>query len=546
MKPYNTSFVRPGGLTLTVSAPCRHPRSLDFSSLARRGKYSQEMEPSPRLELVTAMHRVLSDSASTLSPDTIISYYNGIRSFFEFLADEDSSEFVRSSNCITRETSRGFLSWLEKQQLKKRWSDGTVIALFGGYQSVLRMLVDSGIADSDAHLGPVFRGTSPKRAETEGYSKDELRRIVRALREDLQAVEDGKLVLSPGPILALRATLICALTGRNEADIINARADCLSEHPFKPGQYLLSTQKRRAGRHSIVSAGEGLTGDTNSPAGPVKADVARLVMVTLQENEAERAQAPARLRDYLWLYRDNTLRGQGSLKTLKSLRNALIAFQRRHHLVDDDGERLIPSNRRLRKTLAIHLNAALSDPTRTSRVLGNSIDVAFNYYSPVTPEMEERFRFCGIALESSVRDLSKSGERRIARKYNLSSDQIQKIRSSEWSTPVGSCSEPHNGRYAPQNGSPCTKFLHCFRCPNFVVVGDEAGLHRLFSFYWMIVSERHRIGSKQWKRVYGHIVRVIDNDIATRFSPRIVTLSRERAKANPYPLWRSVAGADNE
>ena len=38
------------------------------------------------------------------------------------------------------------------------------------------------------------------------------------------------------------------------------------------------------------------------------------------------------------------------------------------------------------------------------------------------------------------------------------------------------------------------EFLNCFRCSSFVVTADD--LHRLLSFYWLLVRERGRIGAK--------------------------------------------------
>jgi ribosomal protein L31E len=69
-----------------------------------------------------------------------------------------------------------------------------------------------------------------------------------------------------------------------------------------------------------------------------------------------------------------------------------------------------------------------------------------------------------------------------------------------------------------------------------VVTSDD--LHRAFSLYWMLVRMRESMGSDAWKRAYGHIIRIIDKEIAPKFDAELVALQRQRAKAEPHPFWR--------
>jgi hypothetical protein len=67
----------------------------------------------------------------------------------------------------------------------------------------------------------------------------------------------------------------------------------------------------------------------------------------------------------------------------------------------------------------------------------------------------------------------------------------------------------------------------------------ESDLYRLYSFYWLILVERASIGKKRWKRLYGWVVREIDNGIAPNFSEKVVAEAKALAKSNPHPMWRN-------
>ncbi|HEP9852780.1 TPA: hypothetical protein VDW31_006079, partial [Pseudomonas aeruginosa] len=106
----------------------------------------------------------------------------------------------------------------------------------------------------------------------------------------------------------------------------------------------------------------------------------------------------------------------------------------------------------------------------------------------------------------------------------------------EVNTAVARCKDTVNGHRAPKNGSHCVEFLNCFRCSSFVVTADD--LHRLLSFYWLLVRERGRIGAKNWVRLYRHIIKIIDEKILPKFDKSTVVAAREKARQNPHPFWK--------
>jgi|TARA_Y100001001_G_C7826155_1_gene245272 acyl-coenzyme A synthetase/AMP-(fatty) acid ligase len=49
---------------------------------------------------------------------------------------------------------------------------------------------------------------------------------------------------------------------------------------------------------------------------------------------------------------------------------------------------------------------------------------------------------------------------------------------------------------------------------------------------------RQKMGASAWKRVYGHIIRIIDQEIAPQFDGELVSIQRQRAEVDPHPFWR--------
>ena len=113
-------------------------------------------------------------------------------------------------------------------------------------------------------------------------------------------------------------------------------------------------------------------------------------------------------------------------------------------------------------------------------------------------------------------------------------------------TPVGRCTDPKEGDYAPKRGGgSCMSFLNCFRCRNYVLTADD--LNRLYSFYWRILKERGAMEPQRWQRQLAHIVRLIDRDVIEHgvangtFKREFVEKEKARARDDPHPFWRADA-----
>lgn len=69
----------------------------------------------------------------------------------------------------------------------------------------------------------------------------------------------------------------------------------------------------------------------------------------------------------------------------------------------------------------------------------------------------------------------------------------------------------------------------------------ESDLHRLFSFYWLLIKERNLLIRSRWHKLYGWVIREIDQVIAIRFPAEVVKKAREDSFQNPHPMWRDRA-----
>jgi hypothetical protein len=289
----------------------------------------------------------------------------------------------------------------------------------------------------------------------------------------------------------------------------------MEPHPLKETWSLLRTIKYRAGCAQRT---------------PVSPDVVYLYDKALQLSERYVTAAPDAWKDRVWLYREGG-RGRHKPGPVRLLSHSSLAggtrrFVARHDLLSDDGSPLSLTVSRLRKTLENRLwRLSGGDPLAVARLMGHTVRVADLHYFRPTPEMERNHKFLGEALVATW-----SGRDKGAQGCSSRSVTAEK-------TPVGRCRDPYAGELAPKDGRACMDFLSCFRCSSYVVIEEEADLYRLYSFYWFLIRERARVGASRWAKVYGWIVRLIDEQVTARFDPTRVKAAREKARTQPHPFW---------
>jgi hypothetical protein len=251
----------------------------------------------------------------------------------------------------------------------------------------------------------------------------------------------------------------------------------------------------------------------------------RLIERVIALTEPLRHEAPTHLRERLWLFRPPRGRNAHHVTaihgaTINRVMTTLI--KECPALRDADGTALRVNISRMRKTFGNRVFEIVGeDLSLTAKVLGNTPRVADNHYMVPGEHAEKNWRFMGNLLVQELREGS--------------------LASHAAKTPVGRCSDPKNGQFAPMNGATCTNFLNCLRCRAYVVTGDD--LYRIFSFYWLVVRERAQVDTRTWARHYGHVIRIIDRDIAAAgvsrrmFTQAKADAERARAHTTPHPYW---------
>lgn len=490
-------------------------RSFDFAPFYGNG-----------IDAVTqACHQVVDAmiAAGVLQPPTIASYcYSGLKVFLPFcvqverqpggaltLRDIDSGlieDFV---------THLGIRPTRSGQPMSYRAQRSTYVNV----KSVLIALCHRKLLPSPDVLFPKnpFPGASARchlRQVEPPLSDTERQRVVKALGSDLSAISQGRFQGAAHEQLALGLLAIALRTGRNTIPLIELGRDAIGPHPLKDNRRLLRTVKRRGNCTHLTPLRFHESRETELS---VAMDVVAIYERVRQMTADLVAEAPAHLHDRLWLYRTKRAASAGEVTALtpRCLYDAITALVNRHDLKRDDGGPLRVTPRLLRKTFENRLwRLSGGDLFLTARLAGHSVSVADRHYLAVSPEMLEEHRLAGEVLVQTLSD------RRVA---DLAF------------TPIARCKDPLEGDLAPKTGQPCMDFLSCFRCHSFVVTGDD--LYRLFSFYWLLIRERSRLGARPWARAYAWVIRVIDRDVAPQYEAAQVHAARERARVAPHPFW---------
>jgi hypothetical protein len=341
---------------------------------------------------------------------------------------------------------------------------------------------------------------------------------------------------------------IAARTGRNTTPLLELTRDAVLPHPIKPDKLgLLVTYKRR-GRKASVQPFEKPQEIADMISLPM--DVLTLYREVASMTEPLVSEASQEERNQLWLYRKNRA-FSGKVVTLNSdtMYCAVQRLIKRHNLTED-GKPLQLNISRLRKTFAQRIwQSSGGDLIATAEQLGNTPKVAGQSYVAVTPDMVTNFRRLGILMHADwagkMDDMAFLEE--LARETGIPADRLRDIAVGYNNTGVGRCTDPRNGANAPGDGSLCTRWLECFRCPNQLIM--ESDLHRLFSFYFLLLKERNHISREKWDTLYAPIIQIIDEEIIAPnlrtkhnpsgcFDPYRANRARAEAEMAPHRMWQ--------
>ncbi|SAL81008.1 hypothetical protein AWB67_05738 [Caballeronia terrestris] len=479
-------------------------------------------------------------------------YWGGVSEWFDFLDSATGSHHpVHCIADIDRHALETFIRWLQRRPARTksgRLSPATARSLYVGLKTVLMQCVATGELRRDCFARQPFPNAGRAYKSPPPYTKEEMQALLGALASDLRAIRTGSFVGTHADRMLVYFLLVAARTGRNPTSLCEMTRDAVRPHPLKPETHsLLTTYKRRGNSISTLSVRKPNMVEEISV---LAADTSTLVSDVLDMTQDLVILAPPELRNCLWLYRRThqwVRLGPVNAFSKKILYTSIGRFIKRHHLLGDDARAqsdgqvpLALSVMRLRKTFASRVwNLTGGDIAMTANLLGNRPHVTDTHYLAVTPEMVRNHHFLGKCLEVELRGTTKDASTvaRLSKEMHVSVDEVERMLAGENNTGVGRCSSPLEGRYAPKDGhTACSAFLHCFRCPNQVVM--ESDLYRMYSFYWLLVKERNLIGRNQWQKVYGWVIKEIDRVIAPHFSASVMKQAKEKAYADPHPMWR--------
>lgn len=481
------------------------------------------------------------------SASLIALYHNGFSEFIRFI-DETAAK-INSISDISQDGLLHFVRWVKNQKVdntQQNISYATARRRYSSVKSILMFYSRSGLFNK--RLLPInpFPNANRQKQGVTPYNKPEMTQIMRALSSEYRRIKEDSSALSLRQQLAVLQLLIIAKTGINPTPLGEASRDCLEPHPLQPDKSMVLITRKRRGM-STNSIGERIPAEVESLSN-LPTSVAAVIHEGLRLTESLVDNAPIEHKNRLWIYKPSK---QGKVTAFKGtyLNGASKDVSRIHGLTSDLGEPLIISPQRLRKTFSNRIwQLTDGDVWKTARILGNTPQVTDKHYLDVTPDMERNHSFVGKAFELKVRGTENSSEAitGFAEAASISETQAKLVLSGNNNTGVARCSAPTSGKFAPNNGEPCTRFLDCFRCPNQIVL--ESDLYRLYSFYWLILKQRSAIGRKRWKKLYGWVVREIDNGIAKNFSKDAIGEAKEQALTKPHPMWanRIILGEADE
>ena len=327
-----------------------------------------------------------------------------------------------------------------------------------------------------------------------------------------------------GELLTYALLIVALHTGRNTTPLLEMGRDCLRAHPKDNSTFLILWKRRGHNTSKVVLRGESTNERLLESTPTIKINVERLIRHVIARTEPLRAEAPDDLQARVWLYRSRGNEGTGQVtalsdNTLQYGNQKLVA---NYGLTDSDGQPLRINISRLRKTFANRIFEILDgDLATTAIALGNTPQVAGRNYLLPDEDAKRNWRFMGDVMVEELLT------------YTI---------GTTYKTPMGHCSDPVNGQYAPKReGATCINFLNCLRCRHYAGTGND--LHKLFSFYFRVFAERMHMDKRRWTREYAHIPRLIDDYIVAEglrrgvFKLAAVETARERARIEPHPFW---------
>ncbi|WP_339456608.1 hypothetical protein [Pseudomonas sp. EA_65y_Pfl1_P120] len=473
------------------------------------------------------IERFLAGQDTTVEVSTVVNYCRaGLRNFLDYLllrAIAFGYELTLAD--IDRALIDGYLGHLVGQGVvttsQKRFYDCTKSVLLALGQRGLIALVAAGDAATFPR-NPFPNNNQKVKGETP-LPKAQRHALAAAVKQAIMPIWRDDVPLT-GELLTYALLIVALHTGRNTTPLLEMGRDCLRAHPKDNSTFLILWKRRGHNTSKVVLRGESTNERLLESTPTIKINVERLIRHVIARTEPLRAEAPDDLQARVWLYRSRGNEGTGQVTALSdsTLQYGTQKLVAKYGLTDSDGQPLRINISRLRKTFANRIFEILDgDLATTAIALGNTPQVAGRNYLLPDEDAKRNWRFMGDVMVEELLT------------YTI---------GTTYKTPMGHCSDPVNGQYAPKReGATCINFLNCLRCRHYAVTGND--LHKLFSFYFRVFAERMHMDKRRWTREYAHIPRLIDHYIVAEglrrgvFKLAAVETARERARIEPHPFW---------
>jgi hypothetical protein len=403
---------------------------------------------------------------------------------------------------------------------------GTASGKFGAALMLLRSMSRLGYLPPFAEIRPAvqFPGVQCAQTPTRPYSKRERDELLRALASDFRDIRDGThLSIVPGSkdSLAVALLLLALPTGLNLTPLLEIGRDALREHPLRKNEWMLVAYKRRGNKELVARA---KWSDEIAAMRSLDLHLVPVYRQAAQWSEQSANTADVKYRNLVFV-RPPLANGPGASNTpvpltTQDFNSAVAKLNTRYAIQGDDGNALTISTRRIRATLAARIyDLSDGDPFVVARVLGNLPKTTALHY--LEPEFGAPATFAKAVQEFSERIQ-------------------QAVGNAAEATPVGGCSDPLHGRFAPKDGiTYCQRWLHCFQCPNQCITADESALWRLYSFYWLLLEKGPALRRLRLSGQVRFVLHVIDSVVTERFGA-VAVKAKERARNRPHPIWASA------
>lgn len=514
--------IPPKNTVVTFGRNPRSCRSFDFERWYGAG-----------IDLITyacqrQIERFLAGQNGTLSVSTVVVYCNsGLCHFLDYCMLQ-AAAFERDLTLmdVNRSLIDGYLGHLAGLGTATTNQKGcyakTKPVLLALAQRGIFPLVTSGDAATFPH-NPFPNNNRKNKSET-ALSKRERQEFAAALRQAIKPIWNDGLPLT-GDLLVYVLLVVALHTGRNTTPLLEMGRNCLRPHPKDDTVFLVLWKRRGYNTSKVALRAESKTERVLEATPSVRVNVERLIRRVMVLTEPLDSEAPDDLKGRVWLYRSRAKNGLSQVTTLvaRSLALGINSLVAEYGLKDNDGKPLRINISRLRKTFANRIfELTDGDLATTASALGNTPRVADQNYLAPTEDARRNWRFMGEMLVQELLTAT--------------------IGATYKDTPLGRCSDPVNGQFAPKReGATCMNFMNCLRCKHYAVTAED--LYKLFSFYFRVLAERSRMDKRRWAREYAHIPRLIDHYIVAEglrrgtFKASAVDAARERARTQPHPFW---------